>query len=88
MNLKENWNYFGMQMVCTFFSTQIFPKFGILEGEKISILVAKAKKSTCLHTYTKSKDYSSEQSKKKYYISSLPLFCPTFLRADKLGYYT
>ena len=79
MNLKENWNYFGMQMVCTFFSTQIFPKFGILEGEKISILVAKAKKSTCLHTY-KSKDYSSEQSKKKilYLLSPSPLLSHFF----------
>ena len=87
MNLKVNRNYFGMQMDCNFFSTQIFPKFGILEGEKISILVAKAKTSTCLHTY-KSKDYSSEQSKKNTISSPLPLFCPTFLRADKLGYYT
>ena len=79
MNLKENWNYFGMQMVCTFFSTQIFPKFGILEGEKISILVAKAKRSTCLHTY-KSKDYSSEQSKKKYYIFSPPSLLSHFFK--------
>ena len=77
MNLKENWNYFGMQMVCTFFSTQIFPKFGILEGEKISILVAKAKKEYLPPT-CKSKDYSSEQSKKNTISSPSPPFVPLF----------